>query len=313
MVNRKIYQHEINIEPVTTDAIEKRLLRVNYYEPLINSLASRINGYISPADNVQKYRNDYDLFAQYVLKDDQGQKLLWENMQKSWNYHIRYCWEHNLHPVVIAPWRHGKTKNSIGRVLYHIGRDPTLKIKIVSNEDGNAVKRVKVIKKYIEEDSDYKAVFPEVIPDRAMGWSNHELYLRRKSNSTDPSIEAVGIKTTGIGGGANLLIFDDPVDFNNAILKPSERKTVLDLYDHVWMSRLEERKNVSGDSLFNSPRIIYIGTRWHKEDLTAEIMQREGYATLLQAIDSSLEKINFSVMNVYDDYDYKQFEIKESS
>lgn len=193
---------------------------------------------------------------------------------------MEYCQEIGKRPIIMAPWGHGKTVQLvIGWTLFQLGQDRNQRIGIVCNSDGNARKRVTAIKTYIERDSDYHRVFPDVRPDRKTGWGKAEFFVERdeRARSVDPSVFSAGIFSTGIGGRVDGLIIDDPVDLRNAILMPKLRESVIATVKNVWLSRLEP-----------AGWLVYVATAWHPRDCTHHLIRdpevRGQYCALIQRV-----------------------------
>jgi hypothetical protein len=96
--------------------------------------------------------------------------------------------------------------------------------------------------------------------------------------------------STGIGGRADFLIFDDPVDRRNSIDFPEMRKRLPEVYFDTWLSRLEP-----------GGRIVYIATIWHIEDLTHILMTESNYCTLKQSVTDDFEQMRTELINLPDD------------
>jgi len=85
---------------------------------------------------------------------------------------------------------------------------------------------------------------------------------------------------TATGGRADLLIFDDIVDLNNAILNPAMRPKVVEAFHNVWLPRLEP-----------GGFAIYIATRWHLEDITGVLMTNPQWRFLVQSVSEDMTQI----------------------
>ena len=73
-------------------------------------------------------------------------------------------------------------------------------------------------------------------------------------------MEACGVLSTGVGGRADRIIFDDVVDLRNAVTMPALRDQVKQAVYGVWLNLLTP-----------DGQAIYIATPWHEDDLTAEL------------------------------------------
>jgi hypothetical protein len=241
-------------------------------------------------------QEDINFFCEYVMRDEKGNAFVQFPLHKIWHGFINLCESHRISPVILAPWGSGKSQQiAIARVLWEIGRNPSIRIKLVCNSDDNAKLRVASIGRYIKDSKEYHAVFPEVVPDRDAFWSAHALFVKRKGQSVDPTVDAKGILSTGIGGRADLIVFDDIVDMRNAIEQPALRQKVKDSFSNVWMSRLD----VDG-------RAWYIATAWHHDDLTSLLRfdksKRQRYWILTQAVTDNLQDLRL-MLDVGDGYE----------
>lgn len=231
-------------------------------------------------------REDINFFCEYVMRDEAGRPFKQSPIHRLWHAFIALCDIHGVRPVILAPWGSGKSVQiAIARVLWEIGRNPSLRVKVVCNSDVNAKLRVASIGRYITESMEYHRAFPDVQPDRDAFWSAHELFVRRPGRSVDPTVEAKGIMSTGVGGRADLIVFDDVVDQRNAIEQPALREKVKENFANVWMSRLDK-----------GGRAWYIATAWHHDDLTSYLRfgadRRQKYWVLTQAVGDDLETLH---------------------
>lgn len=231
-------------------------------------------------------RTDCNKFREFLIKDDRnGEMVTQGEIHKSWIEHIKRCKEAGKHCAILAPWGHGKSVQiAIAESLFLIGHNPQIRIKIINSSDTYAMDRVKAIKNYIEHDEEYHLVFPDVKRDKNQQWTDHRIYVERKSKAIDPSIEARGITATGVGGRADVLIFDDPVD-ENSIHSERVRETIRNKYQNLWMPRLV-------DTGF----VYYIATRWAEQDLTQTIIESGRYLVLVQRISNDFEYITQEII-----------------
>lgn len=245
-------------------------------------------------------RSDFNAYVEYVMRDENGEPMRQATHHRIWQVHISHCWKIGRHPGIMAPWAHGKTMQCVvGMASYLIGQNPNLRIKIVCNTDDKAKERVSAIAQIITQNEFYKHVFPWVRPvgnekgnkfSRSR-WTMHEIYVARKGNSIDPSIQASGVMGSGIGGRADVIIFDDVVDQRNAVDNEAMRDKVIQSFGRVWMSRLEPHG-----------RVLYIGTPWHQADLSHDLYKRPAWCVLRQYVSADYKKLNQEVYNMPEDY-----------
>ena len=226
-------------------------------------------------------RGHINTFMEYAFKDEKGLPIDQGQIHVEIQNHIDLCKQHGFKNCgILAPWGHGKTEQVIGRMLDEIGKNRNVRAQIVCNTDDNAKSRVTSIKKYIEEDREYKAVYPNVRKGSNDDWGKHKLIIRRDSHAKDGTVEAWGITTSGTGSRADLQIFDDPVDMRNAILNPAMREQVKLAFTNVWMSRLVPEG-------FR----VYIATVWHEDDLTHDLLKNKEWHFLIMKISEDFKSI----------------------
>jgi hypothetical protein len=227
---------------------------------------------------IRNCRNDPNQFIQYVLSWGIPD---WIPMGKM---HIR--WQDTLSSnadrvLLLSARDHSKTTQiPIGRVLWELGKNKNLRIKLVCQSDDTAIKRLSAITDNIERNPRLKEVFPDLVPSEKGTWSKTKIYVNRTIISPDPSIEAVGILSTATGGRSDLLIFDDPVDFRNAIEQPALRNTVKEVYNNVWVNILEP-----------NGRIWVVATPWHQDDLLHMLLDNPIYTKIVDKIDDNFTPI----------------------
>ena len=78
-------------------------------------------------------------------------------------------------------------------------------------------------------------------------------------------VRAVGVGSGVAGYGANLIVIDDPIRSRKDANSPAMQRNVFDWYNDDIFTRREP----------NCP-IVLIGTRWHENDLTGQVLAAEG-------------------------------------
>jgi len=183
--------------------------------------------------------------------------------------------------IIWAPRGHGKTEQvAILRAIYCLGRNHNERLKIITNSEALSHKRLQKVKDLIQYDENLRAVYPDLEPDFTKVWSKSAIIIKRDWILTDPSLEAVGILSSGTGSRATGLIFDDVVDERNSIFQPKLRSAVKSAFYDVWMNVLEP-----------GGWIVYISTPWHKDDLSHELVKKENFDFLEFHIDENFNPI----------------------
>ena len=182
--------------------------------------------------------------------------------------------------IIWAPRNHGKTEQvSILRPLYYLGNNHNERIKIICASDELAIKRLDRVKDLIIHSDDVHRIFPTLKPDYRW-WRKKSIRIQREISSTNPSIEASGVMSTGTGDRATIIIVDDCCSLRNSIQQPKMREAVKDKFFDVLTNTLEP-----------GGRVIYISTPWHKDDLSHDLIRSESYKWLHLEIDDEFNPI----------------------
>lgn len=195
-------------------------------------------------------RKKPNAFMEYVMRDEEtGNILRQADVHKSWQ---KLCDEEKR----LLIWSHvesGKTNQiSVGRTLYELGRNPSLRVAIVSNTQDQAKKIVGAVGKYIDQSDELHMVFPEL--QRGDTWTATSLSVKRPTVSKDPSVQAFGIHGAVLGARIDLLILDDILDFENC-RTAALRQELWDWIHATLMGRMTRNS-----------RIWVVGTAFHPDD-----------------------------------------------
>lgn len=200
-------------------------------------------------------RNDPAVFCQFVLRDEQtGLPIRLADVHVEWHDILT---KHDR-AVIWSATELGKTAQiSIGRVLYEIGKNPNIRILIVSSASGVAKKIVKAIKQYIEQSVEFRMVFPHVVPDKSDTtgrWREDSFIVQRTTRSKDPTVQAVGFGGQVLGARLDLIVADDYLTPENTHSDGQRDKS------YGWLkSVIEGRKT-------GRARLWFVGNAWHLDD-----------------------------------------------
>lgn len=243
----------------------------------------------------QTCRTNLTEFIRAVGRNEQGQPLQLSPMHLAWHRHVDYCWTHGLKCMILAHFGSGKSSALLTPLAaMSLGVDPQTRIKIISNSDDSARRRVNSAKQMIGSPT-YKWIYPEI--KQGAKWTDSEIYIQRKGASLDPSIHARGVDTKGIGGRADILLFDDVCDQINTSTEDQRRK-VINAVEQTWLTRLEPG---------NSGRVLWIATPWHVSDATAALMQTPGWCTLVQKCAPDCTHFTQDVLGALPGVEYPNF------
>lgn len=202
-------------------------------------------------------RDDVNEFIELCFTDDDTQK----SIKQTWFHKIMQNalpthGEANV--LFILPRGAGKSQQiSVFRTIWELGRNPNLRIKIITATDDTAIEIVAAIKKAIESNLHVHNVFSHLRPSKNESWSTHQLVVERRSGTGHPSVEACSVLGTGAGGRSDLNIYDDVCDLMNSVLHPSDREKVIRAVNETWEPML-----VPGS------RSAWIATPYHFGDAT---------------------------------------------
>ena len=212
----------------------------------------------------EQARRDVNLFCEYVMRTPDGQPWVQQPFHREWQKLLPL--QGPARVLIGAPRESAKTTQlAVARVIWELGRDPNLRIKIITSTDDLAADIISAIAKHIARNPRVRQVFPQLRPASAGLWPKpgartSRLVVARSSQEKDPSVSGHGILSTGVGGRADLDIFDDVVDYRNAIASPALRGQVAQSLLEVWINLLGPKG-----------RAVYVATVWHEDDLTMQL------------------------------------------
>ena len=124
-------------------------------------------------------REDIHAFMEFCFKDSRTGKA-WRQADVHREWHAFIDAHHRA--LVLTPREHGKTDQiAIARVLWELGKNPQLRIKIVSEDDVTAKKRLKAIKGHIERNKRLQEVFPGLRQHPELDdWTQHTITVERQ-------------------------------------------------------------------------------------------------------------------------------------
>lgn len=186
--------------------------------------------------NIQRAREDKVFFGHYCFKDERGDAWIMGDLHREWQDFMpdRGPWQ-----GVIAGAREFQKTSQMGlnRVIWEMGNDPAIRAKYVTCNDKKAKDKLRWVKENIEGNPRLHAVFPDLKPDRKAGWGATQIMVKRPpGRASDASLEVAGILSGASGGRADLLVFDDIVDFKTVIMQPRMHEAIAEYFREVWMN-----------------------------------------------------------------------------
>lgn len=213
----------------------------------------------------RKAAAELSFFAEYCF----GFKNTW--FQEEWYNTLQ---DSSITSGLIITPRNSAKSTCVGRVspTWLLGRNPDLRIVLVSRTSARAKDNLRFIKLNVESNDRVQAAFPYYKLDgRVYGlkqsspWGEEQLTVENNRFDGMPSVYAVGLEGSISGVRADIIIVDDLIDMNN-VMTESQRKKVNQFWDSVVIPTL----NPGG-------RILCIGTRWHAKDFYTRLLEDEMY------------------------------------
>ena len=208
---------------------------------------------------------DVNAFIEYVFVDaETGKCVEQQDFHKEWQVLITK----NDRVMIVAPRGHGKTVQIIGRVIWELGHNPNLRIKIIAAADDKAKEILGLIRDYISDSDKVHEIFPHLEIDSKRGDRVTDFFVKRTIKQRDPSVDAAGVLSAGAGGRADLLVCDDVVDLKNSVINPAMREQVIKAVQETWFSLVSA-----------NGQIVWICTPYHVADAT-HVLKATGAFTL---------------------------------
>jgi hypothetical protein len=207
--------------------------------------------------HMQLCRMNPNWFIEYISQDPETHEyVIQQDFHKEWQQLITD--EPRL--LIAAPRGHGKTSQVVGRLIWELGKNHNLRVKIIGSSDDKAKEILGLARELISSSVRVHEVFPDLIVDTQRGDTQTKFFVLRDIFQRDPSVEASGVLSTGAGGRADLLICDDVVDLKNAVINPAQREQVIAAVKNTWFSLVA-----------STGRIVWICTPYHVADATHDL------------------------------------------
>jgi len=209
-------------------------------------------------------RIDPNEFVEFVIKDEKTggavyQEPIHEEFQRLADEYDR-----------LILWAHvegGKTTQlGIGRTLWLLGRDPNMRIGVVSSSARNQASKItETLKNYIEKSPQLHAVFPHLRPGRM--WTSSAFTVDRTVLSKDPTVQSTSLETSSLTGSRiDHFLIDDILTFDNTRTQEQRERVLQWLMSSTIMGRVEA-----------AGRVIFLGNAFHPEDAMHKLAQNLGW------------------------------------
>lgn len=212
-------------------------------------------------------REDPNAFVTYVMRAEGGLPMQQSWFHRQWQILMNALKGSKENPygrVLIEAFRGaGKTQQVAAACAYQIGLYPNIRIKILSGLGEHARKGLMYVRNIVESNERYREVFPHIIPGSPWGSSAMSVAGHRERDS---NVEAWSIFGQGAGNRSDILIPDDIVNEQNAIVRPAMQERVISTFQQTWLRTFSHFKGLN-----YGQRVIYVGTPWTTSDLLARI------------------------------------------
>ncbi len=220
-----------------------------------------------------KARTDVNLFAALCFTGPDGRPLwpaaVHRELQAFLSAHGR--------ALVELPRDHGKSVQACVRVLWELGRNPALRVKVVCATEALAAERGRFLRDAVAGNPRLRRVFPHLQP--AKPWEALRFTVRRPAALIGPSVAAFGIGSGSTGARADLLLCDDVVDVR-ALRSAADRERDAAAFRENLVNLLEP-----------DGRLWYLFTPWHRDDLSARLVANAAYAHFRRAVGDDLTPV----------------------
>lgn len=179
--------------------------------------------------------------------------------------------------LVELPRDHGKSMQICARLLWELGRDPSLRVKVVCATEARAADRCRFLRDAVATNRRVRLVFPELRP--AKPWEATQFTVRRPAEGIGPSVAGLGVGASSTGTRADLLVCDDLVDVK-ALHSRADRERVRVFFHENLVNLLEPEG-----------RLWSVFTPWHLEDLNAVLKKNAAYALFRRPVGEDLEPV----------------------
>lgn len=212
-------------------------------------------------------------FIEACFTDSRGEPVKQAEIHRELQAHLD---EHHK-ALIELPRDHGKSFQVCCRILWELGKNPGLRVKIVCATAAVAAERSRFLRDTIAQNAAVRRALPAL--RAAKPWADRGFTIQRKSQSIGPSVAAFGVGTGSTGTRADLLVCDDVVDVR-ALRRRAERDRAADYFTNNLMNLLEPDGRFWG-----------LCTPWHADDLNARLKKSGAYPLFRRAIGPEFEPL----------------------
>jgi phage terminase large subunit-like protein len=218
-------------------------------------------------------KSDPSAFVEFCFADPAGNSL----QQAPVHRELQAFLTAHRKALIELPRDHGKSVQVCGRVVWELGHNPALRVKLVCATDALAAERTRFLRDAIANNPRVRLVFPDLQP--AEPWAADSFTVRRPADAIGPTVAAFGLGSGATGARADLLVCDDVVDVKSLHSK-AERDRAADTFSNNLWNLLEPDGRFWG-----------LSTPWHPDDLNARLKANGGFPLFRRAVGPDLEPV----------------------
>lgn len=221
----------------------------------------------------ERSRVDPAAFSSFCFTTPNGQRLrpaaVHRDLQSFLSEHPR--------ALIELPRDHGKSMQVCTRLLWELGRNPSLRIRLVCASEALAAERGRFLRDSIAANVRLRLVFPQL--RRGEPWEALRFTVCRRGDILGPSVASVGVGAAVTGTRADLLVCDDIVDVRS-LRSRNDRERVASYFHENLVNLLEP-----------DGRLWCLFTPWHADDLNARLKRNSQFALLRRPVGENLEPV----------------------
>src|SRR5262245_11238808 len=240
--------------------------------PRPTASASGVSSMIHSAEDFRARESPND-FAQRCFLDPLGRPLIQGHVHRD----LQDFLSAHRRALVELPRDHGKSVQACIRILWELGRDPSLRVKVVCASDERAAERCRFLRDALRDNTAVRTIFPHLRLGQPRGV--HAFTVARPAEGIGPSVAAFGVGSASTGSRADLLVCDDIVDVRS-LRSAAERRRVKAYFHENLLNQLEP-----------DGRLWCLFTPWHMDDLNSALKANPSYALFRQAVGDDLEPV----------------------
>jgi hypothetical protein len=237
------------------------------------SRPSRLTSLLMLSQALSLARLDPNAFIRLCFTDSLSRPI----QQATLHLELQQFLSHHPKALIELPRDHGKSFQVCARLVWELGRNPGLRVKVVCATGAIAAERSRFLRAAIATNDFVRHVFPNLLPGQP--WCADRFAVERPAEAIGPSVAAYGVGAGSTGTRADLLVCDDIVDVR-ALHTKSERDRIADYFHDNLMNLLEPDGRFWG--LF---------TPWHADDLNSRLKKNKAFALFRRAIGDNLEPV----------------------